>query len=227
MAWFTGIWAKMLMLNSHVNNHDLTAPTKEKLIAYLEENELQDVLIRVNQYDPKGEWRRLRQNDRLAPGYKYTMGMLSLAGYTLFPGRVFGGDEYNPYTNSLYINSDVAAIALHEAAYAKDIHARWFPGTYAFVNEVPMLAMWRHTYGVNDVLGYARVNVAGATAGHVTGQVALTQRKREHDAELNNLKLDHQSELDIEQADFRGQSDLAGRVRLTNHVTESDEEESQ
>ena len=158
IAYVTGIWSRFLSLNSRVNNHSLSDGTKEKLIAYLDENELNDVLIRVNQYDPKGEWHRLRENHRVARGWRYTAGLLSLAHYTIFPGRVLGGDQYNPFTNTLYLNSDVSAVVLHEAAYAKDVHSRLLPGTYAFVNEIPILALWRHTNGVNDILGYAQIN---------------------------------------------------------------------
>ena len=158
IAWATGIWSRLLFLNSGINKHELSEKTKQKLIAYLEENELEDVLIRVNQYDPKGEWHRLRANRRIAAGYRYTIGLVWLAQYSLIPGRIFGGDEYNPYTNSLYVNSDLPSVVLHEAAYAKDIHGRRLPGTYAFINEIPLISLWRRTNCVNDVLGYARTN---------------------------------------------------------------------
>jgi hypothetical protein len=158
IAWATGIWSRILFMNSGVNKHELSEKTREKLVAYLEENELEDVLVRVNQYDPKGEWRRLRENKRVAPGWRYTVGLVGLAQYSIIPGRIFGGDQYNPFTNSLYINSDVPAIVLHEAAYAKDVHGRPLPGTYAFLNEIPVVSLWRRTMCVNDVLGYAQTN---------------------------------------------------------------------
>jgi len=158
IAWAMGLWSRLLPLNSNVNVHIISDKTEDKLIAYLEDNDLSDVLVRVNQYDPKGEWRRLRENNRIGPGWKYTAGLLSMAHYTLIPGRVFGGDQYNAFTNTLYINSDVPAVVLHEAAYAKDIHSQSMPGTYAVFNELPLISMWRHTKGVNDVLGYAQMN---------------------------------------------------------------------
>lgn len=158
LAWVTGIWSRILTLNSHVNNHELTDETKAKLTAYLERNDLTDVLVRVNQYDPKGEWRRLRENDRIGPGWRYTAGLLYMTHYTLLPGRVFGGDVYSPFTNTLNLNSDVSAIVMHEAAYAKDIHSRSLPGSYAVVNELPGISLWRHSLGVNEILGYAQEN---------------------------------------------------------------------
>lgn len=158
LAWFVGIPSRILPLSSRVNNHDISPVTTEKLSCYLRENDLSDVLVRINQYDPKGEWKRLRDNPRISPGWKYTFGTGMLIHYTLFPGRVFGGDHYNAYTNTLYVNSDVPALLILEAAYAKDIHERRLPGPYAAINELPVLETWRLSYGLNDTLGYAQLN---------------------------------------------------------------------
>ena len=224
VAWAAGLGPRLLTCNPNVNKHELSDETKECLVDYMCENDLNDVLVRVNQYDPQGEWRRLQENDAVSPGWRYTAGVLSIAQYTLLPGRVFGGDQYNPYTNTLSINSDVSAVALHEAAFAKDIHGRSLPGTYAVVNQIPLVGLWRHTRGINDVLGYAQVHdrwsieeetycvvypqmgiystalpgsffpfwqgmlltAGGAAAGHISGQVALSQRRNERDHKLND-----------------------------------------
>lgn len=151
-----GLPARLLTLHPSVNNHEFSDATRTQLVSYLQKNNIADVYVRVNQYDPAGEWRRLRENSRIAPGWKYTVGLLPLTMYTLVPGRIFGGDLYNPFTNSLYINSDIPAVALHEAAYAKDVRDRQLPGTYAAMNEVPFLALWRHVHGVNEVVAYAQ-----------------------------------------------------------------------
>ena len=156
LAWVVGLPSRILPLHASVNNHSLSDESAEKLTKYLEDNELTDVYVRVNQYDPAGEWQRLRGNKRIAPGWRYSVGAMGLIVYAILPGRVFGGDLYNPYTNSLYINSDVPAVVLAEAAYAKDIHARQLPGAYATINEIPLLSLWRHVNAVNDVLSYAR-----------------------------------------------------------------------
>ncbi len=158
LAWVVGMPSRILPLSSKVNNHDISPETTDKLSCYLRENDLSDVLVRVNQYDPKGEWKRLRENPRISPGWKYTFGAGMLVQYTLFPGRVFGGDHYNAYTNTLYVNSDVPALLILEAAYAKDVHDRRLPGPYAAINELPVLETWRLSYGLNDTLGYAQLN---------------------------------------------------------------------
>lgn len=157
MANILGTPAKILRLNSKVDNHHISDETLEKLITYLEKNDITDVCVDVNHYAPREQWRRLRENKRIAPGWKYTAGTLSWVRYTVLPGRVFGGTGYNAFTNSLYVNSDVPAMLLFEAAYAKDIHSQKHPGFYAvIVNDFPGVKVWRQTRAVKDVVGYAK-----------------------------------------------------------------------
>ena len=151
-----GVRDRLLALNSNVDKHVASPATIGKLKTYLVENDLTDVRVYVNHYDPKLQWRRLRKNSLIGPGWRYTIGTLDMLHYTLLPGRIFGGDYYSPYTNSLYVYSDVPAIVLHEAAFAKDIHSRKLRGAYAAVNELPVASLWRHSRGIRDVLGYAR-----------------------------------------------------------------------
>lgn len=158
MSWIVGLPTRILPMSPKVNNHSFTDETAEKLTAYMQDNDLGDVLVRVNQYDPIGEWRRLCHNDRISPGWRYTFGTIGWLNYTLIPCRVFGGDMYNPFTNSLYVNSDVPALLISEAAYAKDIHSRTLPGPYAAVNEMPVLVLWRYSHAVRDTLDYAKLH---------------------------------------------------------------------
>jgi hypothetical protein len=74
--------------------------------------------------------------------------------YTLRPGRLFGDDWYNPFTDTINLYSDVPAIALHEAAYAKILHQRRHPGTYAVVQHLPLVGMWYRTNATREALQY-------------------------------------------------------------------------
>ena len=146
-----------LMLGGRLKpDHIPTDETREILTDYIQENELADVPVFVNDYSPLGEWKRLRENDRIAPIWKYTAGTVSLVNYTIMPGRVFGRDDYNPFTNSLYFNSGRLTDSLHAAAYAKDIHQREAPGPYATVNSLPLLSLWKTTRAVDDIVYYAQ-----------------------------------------------------------------------
>jgi hypothetical protein len=147
---------RVLPFLPQVKRHELSPESTEKLTTYLRNNDLADVRIRVNEYDPAGQWRLLRENDRISPIWRYTVGAWSVLDYTLFPGRVFGTNNYNLYTNTLNLNTDRPAGLLREAAVAKDIHARRWPGAYAFMTSLPGLALIRRTRSVNEVVSYAR-----------------------------------------------------------------------
>lgn len=154
IGWVLGIPSKLILWDRRVDNHNVSPATQAAIVEYLDQNDLQDVVVRVNQYAPLEEWKRLRENRQVSAGWRYTAGLLSLAGYTVLPGRLFGGDRYNPYTNSVYVYSDIPALAMVGGGYAKDIHNREYPGTYAVVNELPVVSMWHETIATNDVLSY-------------------------------------------------------------------------
>jgi hypothetical protein len=157
IGYVLGTPARILTLNKRINNHNISPETLEKLRVYMVLNDITDVCVAVNEYDPKGQWKRLRENKRVAPGWRYSMGTLNWLGYTILPNRLFGGDRYSPYTNTLNLSSDVPAQVLSAAAYAKDIHSQRLPGTYAaFVNDMPVLSVVREAKAARDVLSYAR-----------------------------------------------------------------------
>ncbi len=137
------------------SDHD-SNETMVKVVSYLEQNDLADVRVYVNHYDPGAQWKRLRENENVGAGWRYSFGTLSWLRYTIFPGRVFGHDRYDPYSNSLYVNSDVPAVGLKEAAFAKDVHTRVYPGSYAAVTTLPLFSLHRSIHHADDVFGYAR-----------------------------------------------------------------------
>ncbi len=154
IGWVVGLPGKILHWDRRIDNHDVSSQTEEKLREYITINNLEEVKFRINQYDPLGELTRLRNNKHVAPGWRYTVGSLHLLHYTVFPGRIWGGDAYNPYTNTVNIYSDIPAIGMVEAAYAKDVQSRELPGTYAAVQELPGVSLWHATLATNDVLQY-------------------------------------------------------------------------
>jgi hypothetical protein len=145
---------QLLLWNRRVSNHNVSSHTEEIVSDYLSVNDLPEVLVRVNQYAPLAEWKRLRNNRRVGAGWRYTIGTLDLLMYTLRPGRLFGDDWYNPFTDTINLYSDVPAIALHEAAYAKNIHHRCHPGTYAVVQHLPLVGMGYRTNATREALQY-------------------------------------------------------------------------
>ena len=158
VGWFFGIPRKVLLWDRRADNHDVSDSTVDEVAQYLDDRQLRDVKVRVNQYAPGDEWRRLAENKRVGAGWRYTVGALRTLGYTLLPGRLFGHDNYNPYTNTLSVYSDAPTLALAEAAYAKDVHQRKLPGTYATVQILPLVAMWHETLATGEVQQYVAIH---------------------------------------------------------------------
>ena len=155
-GWVWGIPSKILLWNRHVESHSISQNTELLIQDYLIENDLTEVKVRLNQYRPLDDWRRLTRNKSVAWPWRYTFGAVATLGETAIPGRLFGGDHYNPYTATIHLYSDVPAIAYHEGAHAKDFSNREYPGTYAALYMIPIVPLWHERTATNDVLAYVR-----------------------------------------------------------------------
>ncbi|MGH0036310.1 MAG: hypothetical protein ACQGVK_14885 [Myxococcota bacterium] len=167
--------SKILLLSWSLNNHDISDETQAELEEYLEANDLGAVKVRLNQYDPGGEWSRLARNREMPAGWRWSLGLLSLVVYTILPGRFFagllGGDNYNPYTNTINLYSDNVPVALHEAGHAKDFAAktnRHWKGGYAALRLIPGVPLWQEAVASNDAISflYATENEAGRRSAY-------------------------------------------------------------
>ena len=156
IGWVVGIPDKIMLWNRRVENHNISPETEQAISEYLARNDLTTVKVRLNQYAPRSDWKRLVANKSVGWGWKYTLGTASWLGETLFPGRVIGGDHYNPFTNTVHIYSDVPAIAIHEGGHAKDFARRYYKGTYAAGYLLPVTPLWYEAVATNDALSYLR-----------------------------------------------------------------------
>lgn len=146
--------SKIILWNWRVDNHNISIDTEEKLVGYLSKNNLNNVKVRVNQYAPGREWRRLFHNEAVGEVWRYTLGILSVSFYTILPGRAFGGDNFNPYTNTINLYSDHKGIAIHEGGHAKDAALRKYKGTYAALRLLPLFPLYQEAVATADALGY-------------------------------------------------------------------------
>jgi len=153
-GWVLGIPSKLLLWNRRVANHSISSDTESALVDYLEANDLQHVKVRLNQYRPWDDMRRLTKNRTVAWPWRYTIGAASVLGETVIPGRIIGRDHYNPYTATVHIYSDVPAIAMHEAAHAKDFSRRKYQGSYAAAYSLPIVPLYHESVASSDVLAY-------------------------------------------------------------------------
>jgi hypothetical protein len=166
--YFFSLPTKLLLLNWKVDNHRIPPEVERSLETYLHANGLCHTKVRLNQYAPGGEWRRLFQNREMPAGWRYTLGLISVSLYTIFPERLLagfpligGGDHYNPFTNTLSIYSGSRPIVLHEGGHAKDItrkENRHWQGAYAGLRAVPLLglafALWQEAVASSDALSW-------------------------------------------------------------------------
>ena len=150
---------KVLLWNTRVGNHDISAENEKVLNAYLSANDLDRVKVRINQYAPWGELKRLCRNSDVNPLYRGTFGFVSWLGYTLLPGRLlagipFLGDGYNPYTNTINIYSGHPEMMVQLAARAKDLAERRYKGTYATLGIIPGVDLYQEHLATRDTLRY-------------------------------------------------------------------------
>jgi hypothetical protein len=158
VGWVFGIPKKIILWDRRAVNHRVSLETEQDLAQYLQANGLVSTKVRINEYDPLGEWRRLGANKEVGAGWRYSVGTFRILTYTLLPGRLFGADRYNPYTDSIYIYSDIPCLAQEQASYAKLVHARRHPGTYAALTSLPVIRLWPAKQSKNDVLDYTLAN---------------------------------------------------------------------
>ncbi len=149
---------KILLLDWQIDRHRIEAEVEDSLAAYLAENDLPSVKVRLNQYAPGNEWSRLFRNREMPGGWRYTVGVLSVVGYTILPGRFFGGDHYNPFTNSIHLYSNRRAVALHEGGHAKDFagRGRHWKGPWAALRILPLVPLWQEGIASRDAILYER-----------------------------------------------------------------------
>ena len=155
IGWVVGIPRKIILWDVRVANHRVSQRTEEAIEGYLAEHELDHVKVRINQYAPVADWKRLRENTSVAWPYRYSLGALSVATEAILPGRIFGRDYYNPYTATVHVYSDVPALAIKQAGHSKDYTRRTYPGTYSLAALVPVIDLWPQAIATGDVIAYA------------------------------------------------------------------------
>lgn len=155
-GWVMGIPNKLLLWNTKVDSHSVSPEVEQDLRQYMTSRGLTDVKVRMNQYDPVGEWKRLVANKSIHPAFKYTVGALAGIKYTMLPGRLFGADEYNPFTNSISLYSDRSSLALREGAHARQAIESGYRGLYASSMYIPASPLWVDSIATKDVLNYSQ-----------------------------------------------------------------------
>ena len=151
-GWIVGIPGKVKLWDRRIDNHQISESTLDATVHYLQDNNLPHVKVRMNQYAPIKDFHRLRHNNTVAWPYRYTLGILSVGAEAILPGRLVGGDHFNPFTQTVHLYSDVPSIALHELAHAKDFTRRKYQGTYALA--YLWMPIWHETIASREVMDH-------------------------------------------------------------------------
>lgn len=148
---------KVILCNTRIGNHKISEDNVQGIRYYLWRNELDRVKVRVNQYAPMGEFKRLWRNRDVNPFYRATFGFFTWMGYTLLPGRVFAGfpfvgDNYNPYTNTISVYSNDPALMVQQASRARYWAERRYKGTHAVLGLVPGVDLYQEHVATRDTI---------------------------------------------------------------------------
>ena len=151
-------------------------------VAFLEDNDLHEVIVEAHHHDPLEQWKRLEANPNVHPLWKYTVGAARIGAYAMFPPRVYRFDSYNPYTKTLSINSKNPAAAIYEAAKAKHHSLVDWPGAYAALRYVPLAPVGQQIAVTQDAMAYVQQNadptieraMVSHTLSNLTGSALLS-----------------------------------------------------
>lgn len=156
---FFGAFSKLILWNWKVERHNIQPETEKAVADYLNAHtsEIGDVSVQLNRYAPQESWKRLFSNKGVKWPYRYTFGFLSVLFLdTIFAGRVFGGDRYDPFTHTVHLYSDLPSIALHELGHAHDFALRRYRGSYALFRIIPFADLYQEYHASHEAFDYVR-----------------------------------------------------------------------
>ena len=134
---------KLLFLNADFESHVIDEEVVDAIRGFVAHHDMDDVHVRLNEYDPFGELGRLMLNGRVNILLRMSIGLLAWIAYCLNIGRLFGGDHYNPFSDTVNLYSNNTSIALHELGHVLDFRRVGWPGLYALIRMVPGLALYQ------------------------------------------------------------------------------------
>lgn len=124
---------------------------------YLEDNELEALNIEFQTETPKDDWNRLESNTSINPLLKYSLGSLDWLSNAIIKPSVWGRNYYDPYTNTMHINSNNNIEIMAEMSYAKIIQRQSYPGLYALGSKLPFISIWAQKQKTNEMIAYAKL----------------------------------------------------------------------
>ncbi|MBI4550485.1 MAG: hypothetical protein HY714_06130 [Candidatus Omnitrophica bacterium] len=156
LASFLAFPIKLLLWNRHYATHRISPETEAVLADFVRRNDLGEVKVRLNQCAPFQEVGRIFRNHEM--GWPYRILAVPFTFITAATGRLLAGilfsDYFDPFSNTIHVFSDDAAIALHEGGHAKDFKKQHWKGTYALVRSFPGVDLAQEMIATQEALEY-------------------------------------------------------------------------
>lgn len=147
---------KILLLDLRMGNRSVPINIESHLRHFAREHGDFPIVVRVNQYAPSGEFHLLVANQRIWSFLRLVYGTWHLIVYTLAPWRLFGGDCYQPLTNTVHLFSGHLGVALHEMGHAADFARRRYPGLYMVARILPPVTLYQEYVASRYAVRYLR-----------------------------------------------------------------------
>ena len=135
----------------------LSPSTLKIMNDYLEDNHLASLDIEFQTETPSDDWKRLQANQSINPLLKYSLGSANWISYMLLKPSFWGKSYYDPYNNTLHINSNNPLEIMAELSHAKIIQKQNYPGLYALGSKLPFIAIWAQKQKTEEMLAYAKL----------------------------------------------------------------------
>jgi len=123
---------------------------------YLEDNDLKVLNIEFQTESPKEDWNRLEANTSINPLLKYSLGSFDWLSNAIIKPSFWGRNYYDPYTNTMHINSNNNLEIMAEMSYAKLIQRQSYPGLYALSSKLPFISIFAQKQKTNEMIAYAK-----------------------------------------------------------------------
>ena len=157
-AFFT-IPEKLLLWDRTVGSGELNEDSEQVMRFFLALHHCNDTHVSINEFNPFLISERIGQNNRVSLLSKLTLGVLEVILYTLTPAKLLGGDYYLPIANTIVINSDNLAIALHEAGHAIDTVEKdrngLGAGQYSLMRMLPPIMLYQEIAATRKAITFA------------------------------------------------------------------------
>lgn len=123
---------------------------------FVQDENLEDLHIEWRNRDSAQEWKRIKENGRISPVVRYSAGSLHWTLANLRPSFLRPKTHYDPYSDTIYLQSNDAVPILAELAMAKTLRHAVLPGGQAVASNLPVLSIYARVTVAREVQAFAR-----------------------------------------------------------------------